>query len=65
MKNCYKVRRNVVTKWDSFLAKKVVTKWDGGCSAFLLQSGTIVVTKWDRSYKVRRTLLQSGTGVTK
>ena len=48
-------------------------------TAFLLQSGTIVVTKWgrcyksetdvvtkwDRCYKVRRMLLQSGTGVTK
>jgi len=31
LKNCYKVGRNVVTKWDSFLAKKIVTKWDGGC----------------------------------
>ena len=34
-------------------------------TAFLLQSGTVVVTKWDRCYKVRRMLLQSGTGVTK
>ena len=30
--------RNVVTKWDSFSAKK------------LLQSGTEVVTKWDRFF---------------
>ena len=30
-----------------------------------LQSGTEVVTKWDRCYKVRRKLLQSGAGVTK
>ena len=34
-------------------------------TAFLLQSETDVVTKWDRCYKVRRMLLQSGTGVTK
>ena len=34
-------------------------------TAFLLQSGTVVVTKWDSCYKVRRMLLQSGTGVTK
>ena len=67
MKNCYKVGCNVVTKWDSFLAKKIVTKWDGGCYKVgqVLHSETDVVTKWDRCYKVRGMLLQSGTGVTK
>ena len=67
--------RNVVTKWDSFSAKKIVTKWDGGCYNVgllfcyklgqVLQIETDVVTKWDRCYKVRQMLLQSGTGVTK
>ena len=33
-------------------------------TAFLLQSGTGVVTKWGRCNKVRRILLQSGTSVT-
>ena len=66
---------NVVTKWDSFSAKKIVTKWDGGCYKVrqlfcykvgqVLQSETDVVTKWDRCYKVRQMLLQSGTGDTK
>ena len=55
--------RNVVTKLDSFF----FTKWDGTCYKVgqVLQSETVVVTKWDRCYKVGRMLLQSGTGVTK
>ena len=53
--------RNVVTKWDSFSAKKIVTKWDYGCYKVgqVLQSEKDVATKWDRCNKVER-LLQSG-----
>ena len=50
-KNCYKVGRNVDTKWDSFSAKKlfqsgmeVVTKWE----SFFVTKWDGVVTKEDR-----------------
>ena len=51
--------RNIATKWDSFF----VIKWDGTYHKVgqVLQSETDVVTKWDRCYKVKRMLLQSGT----
>ena len=56
-------------KWDKMLSQSgtafQLKRLLQSGTAFLLQSGTKVVTKWDRCYKMRQMLLQSGTGVTK
>ena len=49
------MEQNVVTKWDSFSTKKLSQGGTGllkNGTAFLFQSGTEVVTKLDRCYKV-------------